>query len=232
MLINNLCLGASPFNSLVRLCPSPFQAAPPQSHWGLTGQQTKPTVSRRCPLSLALRNCSKILKGSLKFWEATAEELLQCERAAAFWARSTAALQLWAAEERLFCDTGPFTITGLRKQHFCCPGCCLSNGNVFWVLKDDSRGPLKGSRNRAVGLPRAPWEGGATSAQSNCVSYAKCNIYPLRIQIFNGHLRCWVFKETIVRVKHLLGQEKKPFSGHTSIVKSFFWLKFNPESGF
>lgn len=104
MLINNLCLGACPFKSAVGLCPSPFQSVPPRSHWGLKGwHSSKPNPRWAGALfSLALKDCSKILKLGSRHFTALGGHSWGTP---AFWACSTAALELWAAEERGFSVT-------------------------------------------------------------------------------------------------------------------------------
>lgn len=153
MLINNLCLGVSPFNSIVGLWPSPFQAVPPQNHGGLTQQQTKPTVSKRCPPSLALRDRSKILKGRPQFkvlgghfWGTAAVWTSSCS----FY---SSAATLGSRGKRLFWDTAPFTITGLRK------GTLLP-----WMLSEQWKS-LLGTQGQFQRLSEAQQEQGSGAAQ-------------------------------------------------------------------
>ncbi len=45
-----------------------------------------------------------------------------------------------------------------------------------------------------------------------------------------GHLRGRVFKQPIIRVKHLLGEQEEPFSGHAPVVQAFLRFKLYPQT--
>lgn len=42
-------------------------------------------------------------------------------------------------------------------------------------------------------------------------------------------LRGGVFKQAVIRIEHLLGEEEEPLSGHAAVVKSFLRLKLDPQ---